>query len=108
MAAKRGRKPNLGITRTPLDTQKPKFSTALKTPAEPLPIVPMGRCFNCRFWIDAEQMQHACPGEPEARFNQHLRECWAENPSVVPPNRRAWTGPYDLCRHWQKSDNWWG
>lgn len=89
-------------------TRKPKFLTAPKKPEKPLPIVPMGRCFNCRFWIDADQMQHAQPDADPEIFNQHRRECWAENPGVVPADRRAMTGPYDLCRHWQQSDNWWG
>jgi hypothetical protein len=62
-----------------------------------------GRCATCRFWIDAEQMQHAQPDADPEIFNQHRRECWAENPSVVPSDRRAMTGPFDLCRHWTPS-----
>lgn len=76
---------------------KPKFSTAITAPQ--LPVLLAGRCNTCRYWIDAEQMQHYSE-KPAESFNPHRRECWAENPNTVPADRRVLTGPLDLCRHW--------
>lgn len=59
-----------------------------------------GRCGTCRFWIDTAAVQHVRHKEPTENFNQYSRECWAENPNTVARDRRASTGPFDLCRHW--------
>lgn len=61
-----------------------------------------GRCATCQFWIDAEAMEHVPPFLHQRRYNVFSRECWAENPANVPPDRRVKTGPHDLCRHWQQ------
>lgn len=61
----------------------------------------MGRCSSCQFWIDSKALEHVRIDAHQAEFDQHRRECWAENPGSVPADRRVETGPFDLCRHWQ-------
>lgn len=69
-----------------------------------VPVNILGRCCTCRFWIDAEQMQHVQPNVPTTEFNPLKRECWASNPGVVPMDRRPQTGPYDLCRWYESTE----
>ena len=63
-----------------------------------------GRCCTCRFWIDAQQMQHVQPDVSTTEFNPVTRECWASNPAVVPMDRRPHTGPFDCCRWYESTE----
>lgn len=57
-----------------------------------------GRCYTCRFWIDAAACEEVAAFErPAKTFNQVCRECWAEF-----PNDRPKTMAHDLCARWQK------
>jgi|694.fasta_scaffold97088_4 hypothetical protein len=74
-------------------------------PKIPAPLLILGRCGTCKYWIDADKLEHMEPHKPQDAFNPMRRECWAQNPNVVLPQRRVQTGPFDLCRDWEYKDS---
>jgi hypothetical protein len=57
-----------------------------------------GRCYTCRFWIDAAACEQVAAFErPPRTFNQICRECWASYPA-----QRPMTMAHDLCARWEQ------
>ena len=62
------------------------------------PATMAGRCYTCRYWIDAAACEQVAAFEDPARtFNQVCRECWANYPA-----QRPMTMAHDLCARWEQ------
>ncbi len=56
-----------------------------------------GRCYTCRFWIDATKCEQVKGTENGYHvFNQECRECWAHHPI-----ERRKTLAHELCAQWK-------